>query len=76
MLNKGDPYVSFCLSVLREAKRGNTLMWQDFKMEYNVNGLNHNSFEVAVWVAGWLTGGKNGSRRERKDYSRNKLAVK
>ncbi len=59
----GDPYINIALSVLREAKIGDTQMWRDYKAEFGDNP-NVVSLIIAQWVSNWqiryLKEGNNG----------------
>lgn len=50
---EGDPHINLCIAVLKEAKRQNTQMWQDFVEEYEMTGENCDGFDVSQWVSGW-----------------------
>lgn len=52
-------YITLCLKgILLKSERANDELWQEFQKTDLSLGNNKDSFEVALWVANYISGGK------------------
>jgi len=51
----GDGYINLALALLGKSKKGNTLMWREFKKEFDIENKNVDPVDIACWVGTWLT---------------------